>query len=66
MEQPLPDGSLLGEDGIVDLIEPCRTSDHPLDDLLEAALSVGAPSSFQDDLLVFWLQRHAEEIPETC
>jgi hypothetical protein len=34
--------------------------------LLEAALSVGAPSSFQDDLLVFWLQRHAEEIPETC
>jgi len=66
MEQPLPDGSLLGEDGIVDLVGPCRTSDHPLDDLLEAALSAGAPNSFQDDLLVFWLQRHAEEIPKTC
>jgi len=66
MEQPLPDGSLLGEEGIVDLIGPCRTSDKPLDDVLASALSVSAPNSFQDDLLVFWLQRQAANISDSC
>ena len=66
MEQPLRDGSLLGEEGIVDLAKPCRTSPAPIDDLLASALSVSDRSAFQDDVLALWLQRHDGDVPPTC
>jgi len=66
MEQPMPDGSLLGEEGITDVSGEVRLSDAPLDDLLRTVLVRSAGDTFHDDILVFWLQNLAADVPSQC
>lgn len=57
LEQRLPSGETLGEQGIVDLASASRKDDEPTRALLARALQASNADSFQDDILVFWLQR---------
>jgi len=57
MELPVPDGDMLGEQGVMDAVTDAYDSDRPVDRLLDAALSRSNEDEFQDDILVVWLQR---------
>lgn len=57
MEQRLPSGETLGEEGIMDITADLLHHDEPIDALLSEVLQRSEADSFQDDILVFWLQR---------
>lgn len=56
-EQHLRDGKPLGEEGVVELASTVRTTEEPLDQVLEMLGAYSATEGFQDDILLFWLQR---------
>ena len=57
MEQRLPSGNTLGEDGVMDLAAEALTAEEPIQALLNDALDRSEATEFEDDILVFWLQR---------
>jgi len=57
MEQQTPSGKMLGEEGVMRCTEDLHTHDAPIDALLERVLDASHNDSFDDDILVFWLQR---------
>ncbi len=58
MEQQTPDGTMLGEEGVMRCTENLHTDDAPIDRLLEQVLDASHNDRFDDDILVFWLQRN--------
>lgn len=65
IEQPMPGGGMLGEDGLMSLAASARSADDPIRALRSQALSRSGTDAFNDDALVFWLQRMAHE-PEAA
>ena len=59
-EQHTQDGSMLGEDGVRDLAVEAYGGDAPIQALLDGVLSRSPSNSFEDDLLVVWLERLAD------
>jgi len=57
MELPTTNGNMLGEDGVLEATATAYGSTDPIDTLHETALEHSSEDSFQDDLLVVWLQR---------
>ena len=57
MEQRLPSGETLGEEGIMDIAADLLHHEEPVEALLEEALRRTEANSFNDDILAFWLQR---------
>jgi len=57
LEQPVLDGDLLGEPGVVDIAASIRTADEPLEALIDETMARSPHDRFQDDILFFWLQR---------
>ena len=65
LEQRMPSGETLGEEGIVELAAESQGQDEPTRALLNGALERSGADSFQDDILVFWLQRAVAKEPAT-
>jgi serine phosphatase RsbU (regulator of sigma subunit) len=61
MELPTPDGSMLGEEGVMEAAHDAYGADDPITAFREAALERSGYDSFQDDTLAVWLQRDAAE-----
>jgi serine phosphatase RsbU (regulator of sigma subunit) len=59
MELPTTDDNMLGEEGVLDVAAAAHGSDAPIEQLNQAALDRSAEETFQDDILVVWLQRDA-------
>ena len=59
MEQRLPSGDTLGEDGVIEAAATALNDDEPVRSMLETALQQSGTDEFEDDILVFWLQREA-------
>ena len=63
-EQPLPGDKMMGEHGVTEVThEAFNTEKPPIHAMLERALARSSSSKFEDDILVFWLQRLAEGAP---
>ncbi len=58
-EQVARSGKMFGESGVAEAARQARTGDQPVKDLLSWMLDRSAKPGFEDDVLVFWLQRHA-------
>ena len=61
MELPTPDEDMLGEEGVVEGVSDAYGADDPIPALLEAALRRSDEDDFQDDILVVWLERNADD-----
>ena len=59
MEQRLPSGETLGEDGVLEIAAAALEDNEPVRSMLEAALKRSEADEFEDDILAFWLQREA-------
>lgn len=59
MEQETVSGEMLGEEGIQEIAAAAQEKDEPIDAMLDAALERSDADEFEDDILVFWLQRSA-------
>jgi len=59
-EQHTQEGSMLGEEGVRDLVTEAYGHDEPIQALLDGTLARSASGQFEDDLLVVWLQRTGE------
>jgi len=59
MEQRLPSGDTLGEDGVLDMASAARDEDDPVRSMLDNALSRTGTDAFDDDILIFWLEHEA-------
>jgi hypothetical protein len=59
MEQRLPSGDTLGEDGVLDMASAARDEDDPVRSMLDNALSRTGADTFDDDILIFWLEHEA-------
>ncbi len=57
LEQRTHEGSMLGEDGVRELIAEAYGHDDPIQALLDGTLAQSVSDQFEDDLLVVWLQR---------
>ena len=62
-EQPLPGDTMMGEQGVIEVAHEALTTENPVNAMLERALARSSSSAFEDDILVFWLQRLAEGAP---
>ena len=58
-EQVARSGKMFGEPGVAEAARIARTADQPVKELLSWMLQRSAKPGFEDDVLVFWLQRHA-------
>ena len=60
-EQQLESGRMIGEEGVLKIAASARTTSDPLSNLI-SAVEVHTPrGDFDDDILMFWLQRWAGE-----
>ena len=59
-EQVAKTGEMFGEAGVALAAQAGLSSDRPVHELLSWLLRRSAEPTFEDDVLVFWLQRHAE------
>jgi sigma-B regulation protein RsbU (phosphoserine phosphatase) len=59
MEQRLPSGDTLGEDGVLDMASAARDDSDPVRSMLDDALSRTDADAFDDDILIFWLEHEA-------
>lgn len=59
-EQRLKSGRMIGEQGVLQIAETVRTVDAPVEKMLRAIRQNSQEETFDDDILVFWLQRWAE------
>ncbi len=57
LEQPRPDGEMMGEAGVMAAAAPARTAAAPVDHLLSGLLEASGMDRFEDDILAFWMQR---------
>lgn len=57
MEQRMPNGKMLGESGILDVSQHTRGKSKPIDVLMREVLTRSLSSEFEDDILIFWLER---------
>ncbi len=57
MEQQLPDGGMLGEEGVLGCAKGLASHGDPIQELLDRVLKKSKSDDFDDDILVFWLQR---------
>lgn len=57
MELPVKENDMLGEEGVEASVGRAYGSPDPVETLLETALDQSDEDSFQDDILVVWLQR---------
>ncbi|CAN5576302.1 hypothetical protein BH23BAC4_BH23BAC4_08880 [soil metagenome] len=60
IEQTTPEGGMVGEIGLARIAGQALATDQPIHSLLSGLLRNSAEPRFQDDILVFWLQRQAE------
>ncbi|MCZ6704930.1 MAG: SpoIIE family protein phosphatase [Bacteroidetes bacterium] len=58
-EQVTKSDVLLGEEGVVDVIQKAYGHADPLDAMVTGILDVSKQQEFSDDVLIFWLQRLA-------
>ncbi|MEM6325702.1 MAG: SpoIIE family protein phosphatase [Bacteroidota bacterium] len=58
-EQVARTGAMFGEAGVAESARQARTADHPIKSLLSWMLQRSQKPQFDDDVLVFWLQREA-------
>jgi len=56
-EQVTKSDVLLGEEGVVDVIQKAYGHADPLDAMVTGILDVSKQQEFSDDVLIFWLQR---------
>lgn len=59
MEQQMPDGKMLGESGILEVAHQAHHQNDPIDALLTHTLALSQSTEFEDDILIFWLERLA-------
>jgi serine phosphatase RsbU (regulator of sigma subunit) len=59
MELPTTDDNMLGEEGVLEVAAAAHGSESPIDQLRQTALERSSEDTFQDDILVVWLQRDA-------
>ena len=57
MEHKMPNGSMLGEDGVLEYLASIRGEENPVQALLDNVLADSDTNEFEDDILVFWLAR---------
>lgn len=62
IEQTLPDGTMIGEEGALEVaMEAFESgSDQPVQRLLQGVLDRAEKDEFEDDILVFWLERKGD------
>ena len=63
IEQKTPGGTMLGEELLSRLAADVVHSPRPIDTLLQKILECSAEKQFEDDILVFWLNRALVEQP---
>lgn len=63
MELPGRENEMLGEEGVQTCVAEAYGDSDPVDSLLERALHKSRENTFQDDILVVWLQRENEPDP---
>lgn len=56
-EQRLESGRMLGEQGVLQIADSARTAEEPLSNILRAIKPNTQHGDFDDDILMFWLQR---------
>jgi serine phosphatase RsbU (regulator of sigma subunit) len=64
-EQSVGDGAHLGEAGIREVVSQRRTHETPIDAVLTTILERSPSDHFEDDVLLFWLQRDGPDVPRT-
>lgn len=57
IEQQQPDGTMTGEEGVIETAREAYGAERPVDSLLDALLDRSTSTDFTDDILAFWLQR---------
>jgi DNA-binding response OmpR family regulator len=62
-EQVTRAGTMFGEGGVARAAQSALSSDRPVQDLLSWLLRRSEAPRFDDDVLVFWLERQAEAAP---
>jgi CheY-like chemotaxis protein len=63
LEQVMKTGQQLGEDGIIEHLTAVRSANEPVEDMLHGVLRQSESPTFGDDVLVFWLERLASDLP---
>lgn len=56
-EQRLESGRMIGEQGVLQIADSARTAEEPLSNILRAIKPNTQHGDFDDDILMFWLQR---------
>jgi len=64
LEQVMKNGEQLGEEGIIEHLMAVAGSKEPVEDMLHNVLRNSKAEGFGDDVLVFWLQRKADQAKE--
>lgn len=64
LEQVMKNGEQLGEEGIIETITAIAGTEDPIDNMLHSVLRNSKSPRFADDVLVFWLERLAEQSTE--
>ena len=59
IEQRLETGEMAGEQGVMEAASAALGSEAPIDELLDDILRRSEKPAFEDDILVFWLERFA-------
>jgi sigma-B regulation protein RsbU (phosphoserine phosphatase) len=57
VEQSLESGNMIGEEGVLPIAADARSLDEPLSGMIQAIEPHTPGETFEDDLLMFWLQR---------
>ncbi len=57
LEQTMPGGRMLGENGALEYVQKAYGKENPVDALLDSVLSDSTMDAFEDDILVFWFER---------
>lgn len=57
IEQPRLDGKMMGEENMLEIAGQAYAEDDPIDAVLGGTLARSSEDAFDDDMLLFWIQR---------